>query len=121
MEQPGSHNLAMHAVVAKADATLNSKGEKVYKLAFEFPPEFIAQVDGVVGESVDVYWNEDLVALSATVSGMTTRLRKDEDPRRVVSLDADPGDTERKNLAHEVGNAGDLRLRVMQMSILPRS
>lgn len=109
-------SVAMHAVISKADASLNSKGEKQYKLAFEFPGSFVAQVDNIVDDHVDVYWNEEIVALNAVVTGMTTRPRKDEDPVRKVTLDADPSDTARVNLANHVGEAGDLRLRVMQLS-----
>lgn len=108
-------SVAMHATLAKADSRLNGKGEKTYKIAFQFPADFVAEVDAIVGALVDVYWNENLVGVNATVTGLTTRPVKDEPSVRTVALDADPGDTARAHLSDEVGTVGDCRLRVTQL------
>ena len=115
-----TENLTLHATCAKATASLTAKGDKTYKLAFEYPVEFLDDVDALIGERVDVYWNEEMVALGAEVVGTSAKRQKDADPIHTVTIDADAGDTERYNLANEVGKAGDVRLRLMQTTAFSR-
>lgn len=117
MEQPSSDSLRIQATATKADASLTGRGDKVYKLAFEYPPQYIADIDAIVGEQVDVYWNDDLVALGATVTGTTVKAQRDDEPRHILTIEAPAGDTSRKNMADQVQTGGDLRLRVMQMAL----
>lgn len=107
-------SIAMHAVVAKANASANAKGTKTYRLVFSYPRGFLSAVDEVLGMDVDVYWNEELVANQATVVGARQKPIKDEDPVYYVDLDADPGDTSLANMADAVNDAGDLRFKVTQ-------
>jgi len=111
-----NENVAMHAVATKASTTLNSQRVKTYKMAFEYPVELLDDVDALVGETVDIYWNEDIVALGAVVTGTTTKRVKDEPNIHIMNIDADAGDTSRHNLGNDVGDAGDLRLRPIQVN-----
>lgn len=112
-----THDLALHAVLTKADVRANRKGVKTYKIAFSYPPGFHAVLGDVVGTEVDIYWNEQVVAHSAYVTGATVKGVKDEDNEYIISFDATPQDTALANLGNQVNESGDLRLHALQLAI----
>lgn len=110
-------DLAMHAVLMKANVSATRKGAKAYKLSFSYPPGFLGIIGEVVGTEVDVYWNEVLVANSAYVTGSNVKGVKDEDNEYLLTLEAQPQDTALANLGNEVNDTGDLRLHLLQLAL----
>lgn len=109
--------LAMHAVLRKVHGASNAQGKKTYKMAFSYPLGFVAPLADFLGEDVDVYWNDDLVAHNALLTDTRQKAVKDSDPDCLMFFDADAKDSELMNGAHQVEESGDLRLVVKQMAL----
>lgn len=109
--------IALHATVENVSTTRKAKGGKSYKLRFSYPRAFLKYIDEVIDASVDLFWNEELIASSATVKSATQRPRKNDDPLYLVTFDCDGADTGIANMADKTDTAGDLRVVVTQMSM----
>lgn len=107
-------HLAMHAVITKVSASANPKGVKTYKVAFSYPRAFMEYLDEVIGQPIDVYWDEALVLRNAVIKRMHQADVPDSDPIYVAELTCVPMDTELANLVDAVNNSGDLRISVPQ-------
>jgi len=118
MDEPKPvHNIAMTAILDKANAKASRRGAKSYRIAFSYPRGFLGALDEILGMTADLYWNDDLIANGAHIISMRQQASADEDPNYVIELDLDPDDTALANLADEVRKTGTLRFQVTQLAL----
>lgn len=117
------NEMLMTAVVRKASASANAKGDVTYKLSFSYPPGFITYVCAMLGEQLDIYWEGEMIAHAATCAGAHQKPIKDEDPDYIVDFDCDAKDAVLANMAAQAAQnaSGEVRFVALQLALFPKT